>query len=81
MDNTNMNDKMAKNKALDVMIAIGTKKGLGMKDNAMDSSSNQNDAENAAEDQAEGDNIDACDTCGKDVTCSGCDMKPSKCTC
>ena len=60
-----MNDKMNKNKALDVMIAIGTKKGLGMKEEGneyKDSSMEEDMKEDSSEDK-----MMTCEKCGHEM--------------
>ena len=63
-----MNDKMNKNKALDVMIAIGTKKGLGMKEEGneyKDSSMEEDMKEDSSEDK-----MMTCEKCGHKMSYS-----------
>ena len=74
-----MNDKMAKNKALDVMIAIGTKKGLGMKEEGKDYKEPSME-EDMKEDSSEGE-MNMCENCDKEMVCSGCNKPESECTC
>jgi hypothetical protein len=80
------NDNMPAKKGLDVMIAIGTKKGLGMKDNAngnyKDSMNAQDNTEAAdqSEDNSEGD-MNMCEHCNKEMVCSGCNQPESDCSC
>lgn len=70
-----------KKKALDVMIAIGTKKGLGMKEEGGDYKEPSNPEEDNAEDKSEGETENACEKCGKEMVCSGCDKAESECSC
>jgi len=76
-----MKNGMPAKKGLDVMIAIGTKKGLGMKgEEGGNYKEPTNPEEDMNEDKKEGENEDSC-SCGKPVTCSGCNKAPSECTC
>jgi hypothetical protein len=77
-----MKSKDAKGKALDVMIAIGTKRGLGMKgEEGKDYKEPATPEEDMKEDMNEEEVEDTCSKCGHDVTCSDCGNKPSECTC
>lgn len=77
-----MNAKADKNKALDLMIAIGTKKGLGVKGeeggNYKEPSSQSEDTQ---EDTQENEVENTCETCNKEMVCSGCNKSESQCTC
>ena len=74
-----MNNKMAKNKALDVMIAIGTKKGLGMKEEGGDYKEPSME-EDMKEDSSE-DEMNMCEKCDHEMVCSGCNKTESECNC
>lgn len=69
-----------KKKALDVMIAIGTKKGLGMKEEGGNYKEPSKPEEDMKEDQSEGE-MNVCEACGKEMVCSGCDKPESECDC
>ena len=69
-----------KKKALDVMIAIGTKRGLGMKEEGGNYKEPSTPEEDMKEDTAEGE-MNTCEKCGKEMVCSGCDKPESECDC
>jgi hypothetical protein len=76
-----MKNGMPAKKGLDVMIAIGTKKGLGMKGeeggNYKEPMSSEDDM---SEDKTEGE-MNMCEHCDKEMVCSGCNKPESECSC
>jgi len=72
-----MNPKDKKS-ALSVMIGIGTKKGLGMKESNEDYKDSSMEEEDMKEDSSE---MNVCEKCDHEMVCSGCNKPESECTC
>ena len=76
----NMPGKPEKNKALDVMIAIGARKGMGVKEEGGSYKEPTDSSADNAEDTAEGE-TETCSKCDAPMVCKGCDMPESECSC